>query len=94
MFDFHTFLTDKCPGLISQLKNIKTLGLHFSKEYNEVSVEDLQSSVANALVQNRHIESLQLTTCYDRAGRVADEVIVAERPILSDLQFVMGVLGA
>ena len=85
MVGFHTFLNDKCPDLISQIKNIKTLGLYFRKDYNDVSIEDLQSRVAKALVQNQHIDSLQLMSNYDRSGRLADELIASERPILTDL---------
>ena len=94
MFDFHTHLTESCPDLISRIENIRTLGLHFSKEFNEVNVGELQSRAAKALVQNQHIESLQLTSSYDiLSRRLAEEIIVAKRPILSDLQFVTGALG-
>ena len=93
MFDFRTYLTKACPDLISRIKNIRSLGLHFSKGYNEVNVEDFQSNFARALVANQNIESLQLMCSYDKCKLLADDLTSAERPILTDLHFVtdMGV---
>ena len=85
MFDFHTHFTEKCPDLISRIKNIRTLGINVSKESNSVRVEDLLSRVAKALLANQTIESLQLKCYYGECEVLADKLIVAERLILTDL---------
>ena len=87
MFDFHTYLTETCPDLISQVKNIRTWGIYFGKAYGDCNVEHLHSSVAKALLANQNIESLQLMCNYADCKMLADELISAERLFLTGLRF-------
>ena len=95
MFELHTCLTETCVDLIRRIKNIKTSDINITN-YREARVKALQSNFARALLDNQNIESLQLRCDYDKFKVLADELIDARRPILTDLHLLdcLGVVSS